>query len=230
MPHKNVKLFAVILFCTGLIGLQCKTSPKEKTLKDIDGNIYQTVTVGTQFWMAENLKTTKYNDGTAIPLVTDDKAWEALSTPGYCWYKNDPATCKTNYGAIYNWYTVSTGKLCPEGWHVPTYSEWNTLTTFLGVATGSVSSVAGEKLKGTGTNNWLNADGSINKSDFISLPGGYRNDDGSFSTNGNYCRWWMSAEWNISTVWGRFMNYGYGGGVNSYVGMREGFSVRCIRD
>ena len=99
---------------------------------DIDGNVYHTVTIGTQVWMVENLKTTKYNDGTAIPLVTDNTAWGALTTPGYCWYNNDSATYKNTYGALYNWYAVNTGKLAPTGWHVPTDSEWTVLTTYLG--------------------------------------------------------------------------------------------------
>ena len=99
---------------------------------DIDGNVYHTVTIGTQVWMVENLKTTRYNDGTAIPLVTDGTAWAALTTPGYCWYNNDSATYKNTYGALYNWYAVNTGKLAPTGWHVPTDSEWTVLTTYLG--------------------------------------------------------------------------------------------------
>jgi len=102
------------------------------TITDIDGNYYTTVTIGTQVWMVENLKTTKYNDGTGIPLVTDNTVWCNLSTPGYCWYNNDETTYKNPYGALYNWHTVHTGKLCPSGWHVPTDSEWITLTSYFG--------------------------------------------------------------------------------------------------
>jgi uncharacterized protein (TIGR02145 family) len=230
MQNKNVRLFAVILFCTGLVGLQCKPNRKEQTLKDVDGNIYQTIKIGTQFWMAGNLRTTRFNDGTSIPLVTDATAWERLSTPGYCWYNNDAATYQSAYGAIYNWYTVNNTRLCPSGWHVPTYYEWGTLTNYLGVAPESVNRDSIGKIKAADTNNWIRADSSINKRGFTSLPGGYRNDDGSFSPIGDYCRWWMSAEWNIYTVWGPFITYGYSGGVNSFVGIRQGFSVRCIRD
>lgn len=86
---------------------------------DIDGNAYYTATIGTQEWLAENLKVTSYNDGTAIPLVTDNTAWSNLTTAGHCWYNNDPAS-KDSYGALYNRYTVNTGKLCASGWHVPT--------------------------------------------------------------------------------------------------------------
>jgi len=200
-------------------------------MEDVDGNIYKTITVGTQFWMAENLKTTRYNDGTAIPLVEDNKAWEALASPGYCWYNNDPKTSRSACGAIYNWYTVNNEKLCPAGWHIPTYYEWGTLTAYMGFTPASVDSVTVGKQKDPETANWIDSrNGSINKRGFIAFRGGYRNDDGSFSPAGEYCRWWMSAEWNISTVWGRFLTYGYSGGVNSFVGMRQGFSVRCIKN
>ncbi len=103
---------------------------------DIDGNIYKTVQIGTQTWMAENLKTTRYNDGSPIILGNGGPAgytkWFDLQEGAYCWYDNDAKTYKDAYGAIYNWHAVGTGKLCPTGWHVPTYSEWTTLITFLG--------------------------------------------------------------------------------------------------
>ena len=117
---------------------------------DDDGNVYHSVTIGTQVWMVENLKTTKYNDGTSIPLVTDATDWHNLLTPGYCWNNNDEATYKATYGALYNWYTVNTGNLCPTGWHVPGDAEWTTLTTYLGG-----EDVAGGKLKEVGITHWL---------------------------------------------------------------------------
>ena len=99
---------------------------------DADGNTYSTVTIGTQVWMASNLKTTKYKDGTAIPLVIDNVDWSNISTPGYCWYNNNEAAIKNTYGALYNWYAVNTGIFCPTGWHVPTVLEWRTVGSFLG--------------------------------------------------------------------------------------------------
>jgi hypothetical protein len=103
---------------------------------DIDGNIYSTVTIGTQTWMKQDLKTTRYNDGAAIPLVTDNTAWAALTTPGYCLYNNtNNADSIRTFGALYNWYAVNTGKLAPTGWHVATDAEWTTLTTYLGGTT-----------------------------------------------------------------------------------------------
>jgi hypothetical protein len=108
---------------TGLVG----------TIEDIEGNVYETIGIGYQMWMTENLKTTKYNDGTDIPLVTDNGAWDSLSTPAYCWYIID-SELHTKYtqtcGALYNWYAVETGKLCPNGWHVPTNSEWTELIDY----------------------------------------------------------------------------------------------------
>jgi uncharacterized protein (TIGR02145 family) len=99
---------------------------------DGDNNNYPIVNIGAQTWMEENLKTTKYKDGsTAIPLVTDDTDWGNLTAPGYCWYDNNEATYKATYGALYNWYTVSTGNLCPTGWHVPIDADWTILENYL---------------------------------------------------------------------------------------------------
>src|ERR1700693_2818813 len=97
-------------------------SGQQGTITDIDGNIYHTIGIGTQIWMVENLKTTKFNDGSAIPLVTDELSWRDLTTPGYCWYNND-FTSNSIYGALYNCKAVSTGKLAPSGWHIPTHNE-----------------------------------------------------------------------------------------------------------
>ncbi len=125
--------------------------------------------------MAENLKTTKYNDGRAIPLVTDEKAWKALKTPGYCWYNNDVKN-KDIYGALYNFYTVNTKKLCPEGWHVPSDAEWTTMVKFLGD-----ENTAGDKLKESGNAHWKNfLITATNDFDFTALPGGTRLYSGIF--------------------------------------------------
>jgi len=116
----------VILFLTGLIALNFQN--QAQTVKDIDGNIYNIVKIGKQKWLKENLKTTKFNDGTAIPLVTDSLTWIKDTTPAYCNYKNTTNTDTINTcGRLYNWYTVNTSKLCPTGWHVPSDTEWTTL-------------------------------------------------------------------------------------------------------
>jgi len=122
-------------------GTNYGTSKKFRTfdaamLTDADGNEYHTVTIGSQIWMAEPLRTTKYSDGSPITLVSDSLEWLNLVNPGYCWYKNDPVTYKESYGALYNWYAVNTGKLCPAGWHVPEEQEWLALINFLGAGAG----------------------------------------------------------------------------------------------
>jgi uncharacterized protein (TIGR02145 family) len=197
------------------------------SVSDNDGNTYKTILIGTQTWMAENLKTTKYNDGTAIPLVTDGVAWAALITPGYCWYNNDAATYKATYGALYNWYTVNTGKLCPTGWHVPNDLEWTALTTYLGG-----ENIAGGKLKETGTTHWLSPNtGATNETGFTALPGGFRYYDGPFYlVVGSYSIWWSSTQYDTGFAWFRDLNYD-----ESIVGRNvrnkdHSFSVRCLKD
>jgi len=200
------------------------TTPAQIT--DGDGNIYNAVQIGTQVWMKENLRTTKYKDGTEIPLVTDNTAWSNLATPGYCWYNNDATTYKNTYGALYNWYTVNTGKLCPTGWHVPTDAEWTTLTTFLGGAGG-----AGGKLKEAGTTHWLSPNtGATNETGFTALPGGRRSYNGTFDDIGSNGYWWSATESTATLAWGRLMGY-YHSYVYSSTNSKEyGFSVRCVRD
>ncbi|NOQ27751.1 MAG: hypothetical protein GQ564_20500, partial [Bacteroidales bacterium] len=196
------------------------------TVTDIDGNVYQTVQIGDQIWMAENLKTTKYNDGTAIALVTDNTEWENLTTGAYCWYNNDEASYKNTYGALYNWYTVITGKLCPTGWHVPTDAEWTMLTTYLGG-----ESIAGGKLKETGITHWeTDNTGATNEAGFTALPGGYRFFNGMFSDIGYRSYWWSATEYGATGAWARSVYYGSSNTSRTANGKKEGFSVRCIRD
>jgi len=221
MKIKKLKLIVLTLFCIGLTDLQAQT------VKDIEGNVYKTVTIGTKVWMAENLKTTKYNDGTAIPLVTDDKAWEALTTPAYCWYNNDATANKKTYGALYNWYTVNTKKLCPTSWHVPSDAEWTTLTTNLGGI-----SVAGGKLKETSTTHWQSPNtGATNETGFTALPGGFRSLDGACLSIGLDGLWWSAAEDNAAEAWYRHLYYeGSVSRRDNEGNKRDGFSVRCLRD
>lgn len=214
------------------------------TVTDIDGNVYHTVTIGTQVWMVENLKVTKYNDGTPIPLVTDINAWSKSSTPGYCWYNNDAATNKNVYGGLYNWFAVNTNKLCPIGWHVPSDVEWQILIRYIDPSAtinvdniGYESFTAGLKLKESGTTHWSSPNtGASNETGFTALPGGYRNNMAEFFSIGKACSWWSSKE---STP-GNFVYSWYGWYIymknnDSYVGGSnydkiEGRSVRCIKD
>jgi len=200
------------------------------TVTDIDGNLYHEVTIGTQTWMLENLKTTKYNDGTAISNVTDNTAWTTAGA-AYCWYNNDAATYKATYGALYNWKAVdpaSNGNknICPTGWHVPTDAEWTILTTYLGGET-----VAGGKMKESGTAHWTTPNtGADNSSGFTALPGGTRAyNDGTFGIVGNNGHWWSNSANSTSLASDRGINYS---NANAYLGSNSkqyGFSVRCLK-
>ena len=201
------------------------------TVTDINGNVYHTVKIGTQTWMLENLRTTKFNDGNAIPLVIDSTMWNNLTTSGYCWYNNEKNIYEKTYGALYNWFAVKSGKLCPAGWHVPTYSDWELLINFL----GSVS-IAGGKMKniGTieaGTGLWYAPnEGASNESGFSGLPGGYRYYSGNFMNSlGHQGFWWSSTEYDISYSWGINLYSSNSMASITYGDKRYGFSVRCIK-
>jgi uncharacterized protein (TIGR02145 family) len=204
--------------------------------KDGDNNYYPVVQIKTQLWMAENLRTTLYNDGSSIPNITVNATWEALTTGAYGDYDNTPSNSST-YGRLYNWYAVDNntatkvasngGKnVCPAAWHVPSHAEWTTLTTFLGGA-----SVAGGKLKETGTTHWITPNtGSTNETGFTGLPGGSLNYFGAFATLGNYGYWWSSTEYSTTNALLRFMYYYYTDVSRDNYDKRNGFSVRCVRD
>jgi len=167
-PAKNLILisFGILLFL--LSGCE---ETVESSVADIDGNVYDTVVIGSQVWMKENLRTTRFNDGTKIPLVTSDTAWSNLRTPGYCWYGNNEAFFSLNhYGALYNGYAARSGKLCPAGWHVPDDDDWYELSEYVGWDAG------GGKLKEAGTLNWASPNANAtNETGFTALPGGFRN-------------------------------------------------------
>jgi uncharacterized protein (TIGR02145 family) len=189
------------------------------TMTDQEGNLYKTITIGSQTWMAENLRTTLYNDGTIIPNVIRNSEWISLKTGAYCNYNKIDI-----YGRLYNGYAVNTGKLCPIGWHVPTDEEWTILTTYLGGVRPAYN-----KLKEAGTTHWKsdNSDAS-NETGFTALPGGSRNSDGSCGGTGYYGFWW-SATAGIYTASFRFID------VEGFVKTGDcdkmlGFSVRCVKD
>ena len=196
-----------------------------ETVTDADGNVYHTITIQTQNWLGENLATTKYNDGNAIPLVTDITAWSGLSTPAYCWYNNDQSN-KAIYGALYNWHTVNTAKLCPTGWHVATDAEWTTLTSNLGGG-----SVAGGKIKETDTVHWSGPNtGADNSSGFTALPGGLRLFVGTFGNIRTGGLWWSATEDNTDYAWGVNASSTDGQITRSYSNKHSGLSVRCVKN
>jgi uncharacterized protein (TIGR02145 family) len=194
---------------------------------DGDNNNYPVVTIGSQTWMAANLKTTKYRDGsTSIPNVTVNGDWVAQTAPAYCWYNNNSAAYKDIYGALYNWYTVGTANLCPTGWHVPNDAEWLVLIDYLGG-----ESVAGGKLKESGTTHWSAPNtGATNETGFTALPGGYRWSTGAFSDIGGNNPLWSASEYLPASAWNRRVYYLYNDILKYFYDKMIGFSVRCIKD
>jgi len=204
-------------------------------IQDADGNVYHADTIGTQVWLIENLKTTHYNDNSPITPVTDPATWIGRTTEAYCWFNNDAGTYKNTYGALYNWYAVNTGKLCPAGWHVPSDDEWTTLINYLGGPT-----VAGGKLKESGTAHWATPNtGADNSKGFTALPGGSRYVGtsilfvpGNFYANGSYGFWWSSTEntSSLTNAWHQYITSGSGAIVRQTGSKGLGFSVRCIKN
>jgi uncharacterized protein (TIGR02145 family) len=197
------------------------------TMTDQDGKSYKTIKIGTQTWMAENLRTTKYNDGTDIPNITGDDEWDGLSTGAYCNYNNTNNTDTIDtYGRLYNWHAVNTGKLAPKGWHVPTDAEWTQLTDYLGG-----KSIAGGKLKETGNTHWASPnEGATNETGFTALPGGYRLYSGSFLYIGLNGFWWSATEHNATDAWLRYLYCNYSIVLKKEYDKELGFSVRCVKD
>lgn len=174
--------------------------------------------------MAENLKTTHYNDGTPIPHVPDED-WFSIYEGAYCWYNNDEPTYGRTYGALYNWFVIETGNLCPEGWHVPNDNDWNVLIQFLGG-----NDLAGGKLKEAGFDHWKspNTDAS-NITGFNALPSGIRY-SGQFSLIGEVCGMWSSTSRDVhsASVW----NFWYNSSelIDDWVSKYPGYSIRCVKD
>jgi len=202
------------------------------TVTDIDGNVYHTVTIGTQVWMVENLKVTRFRNGDPIPNVVDNAEWDKLSSGAYCEYDNDLSNVAT-YGRLYNWYAVNDNRnLAPVGWHVPTSEEWETLETYLG---GQF--VAGGKLKESGISHWRSPNvGADNSSGFLGLPGGirasYKNSIGAYNYIGEIGAFWSSTELRESEAWMRFLtNYDDALAKPELPTYKSfGYSVRCIQD
>ncbi len=193
---------------------------------DADGNVYHEVKIGTQVWLLENLKTTKYNDNTPITLETNNTNWKNKTTEAYCWYNNDSNTYKSVYGAMYNGYAIDSGKLNITGYHIPTGTEYATLITYLGGA-----SVAGGHLKESGTSHWSSPNtGADNSSGFAAVPGGIRSSTtGAFSSIGTYGSYWGSND-SASNKYRMYVAYDSAATVNDFSSKKFGFSVRLIKD
>jgi len=196
------------------------------TVTDADGNVYHTVTIGTQVWMVENLKTTKYRNGASIPNVTTNAQWEVLGTGAYCNYNNDVLNANT-YGRLYNWFAVNDSrKLAPEGWHISSYADWYTLINYLGG-----ESVAGGKLRETGTTHWCYPNnGATNECGFTALPAGYRNLWGGFSNKTYQALWWCSSEGSPDLSWAALIIFNAVNVTFEADYKKYGCAVRCVKD
>jgi uncharacterized protein (TIGR02145 family) len=219
-----------VTFTTKVPGLNFNSSLTYGTLTDIEGISYKTISIGSQLWMAENLRTSRFNDGTSIPKLATDAEWSNVITPAYCWFNNNDTLYGKIYGAYYNWFAVSTGKLCPDGWHVPTDDDWQQMINYLG---GNNS--AGSKIKEVGTNNWVLPNTSAtNASGFTALPTGMRGSvDGTFAGQGSYGGWWTATESNPSPMgaaWTRWIHADTTVVVRSEVFKKDGFGIRCVKD
>lgn len=202
-------------------------------LADADGNNYIVVPIGTQVWMAENLRTTKYNDDADIPNVTDNTAWTALTTHAYSWYNNNSGY-KNSFGALYNWFAVNSGKLCPTGWRVPTDGDFGALETFLGMDAGVISNYGwrgtteGTEMKSS--SGWAEGNGT-NTSGFTALPAGYRYySDGTFQGQTTFTYFWTSTELDATRSWFRMLSSTHADVNRAGVEKQAGKSVRCIKN
>jgi uncharacterized protein (TIGR02145 family) len=239
--HFFKTIFIFVLGCVLLNSAGCNPVQEPvfgETVTDVDGNEYKTVTIGTQTWMIENLKTTRFNDGTAIPHVADSAEWGALETPGFCWYDNDSARYHETYGILYNWHAVNTGKLAPAGWHVPTLDERLTLESNVHKYYYKSESLA--KILAANSH-WQTVSGSSavggdlsrnNASGFSALPGGFRVNIGrSFSKIDSTGIWWSaSASDSLRLAWTMSIQYNQATVERAKYLKWRGYSVRCVKD
>ena len=202
---------------------------------DIDGNVYETVKIGNQVWMAENLLTTKYNDDSAIPNVIDNTEWSALKTGAYCWANNDEETNKPLYGALYNWYAVETGILCPTGWHVPSDNDYMALEMSLGMTQDQANGTEwrgtdeGGKLKST--TGWSLDGNGTNSSGFNAMPAGYRfYGDGTTKGLGLITYFWTSDSVDDLIATYRRLDAEETAVYRSSTHKEAGKSVRCVKN
>jgi uncharacterized protein (TIGR02145 family) len=209
------------------------------TLQDIEGNNYNTALIGDQWWMAENLKTTKLNDGTDINQIVNNADWQSSQQVAYAWYSNEQGANTENFGALYNFAALESGTLCPEGWHVPDDQEWKELEMHFHLSASDANSEfwrgwnQGSRLAGE-VNLWevgaLSSHEKFGYSRFNALPAGLRQSDGTFHEIGETALWWSATESSESTAMTRKLSYMESGIYRGDEDKNSGFSVRCIKD
>jgi uncharacterized protein (TIGR02145 family) len=215
-----------IILILSVFSILYSCSKKEATPTVVTSIVPSIITIGTQKWMNKNLDVTTYRNGDTIPQVIDKTTWSNLTTGAWCFYNNDAAN-GAKYGKLYNWYAVNDSRgLAPQGWHIPTDAEWTTLSTLLGG-----EDIAGGKLKEVGTLNWMSPNTkATNETGFLALPGSVRDNSGIFFSVGNDGAFWSATLDKSNFVWVRFLTYNSGNIYRYSNSMRNGFSVRCLKD
>ena len=209
-------------------------------LTDIDGNVYKTVQIGEQIWMAENMEVTHYRNGDAVAFVSDNTAWSNLATGAYCNYGNNSGNVDT-YGRLYNWYVINDSRnIAPAGWHVPTDEDWKILEIYLGMSRSEADGTGnlgyrgtdeGAKLKESGYVHWNSPNtGATNESEFTALPAGYRYSTGGFNHLGYFAFFWSSTSYNLERAWDRSVAYDHSEVYRNKDTKRSGYSIRLIKD
>jgi len=242
MRNKSFTVFLSFLTAFTLLsvvgcGDDDTAGPDDTTLTDIDGNVYQTVRIGSQVWMMENLKVTHYRNGDVIPNVIESGAWSSLSTGAYCEYDNDAGNVAV-YGRLYNWFAVADGRnIAPQGWHVAGDAEWKQMEIYLGMSQADADSISrrgtdeGGKIKEIDTTHWNSPNtGATNESGFTALPAGCSDEDGRFLDMDECALFWSSTEYDSADAYYRVLWYD-----ESYIGRerydkKSGFSVRCVKN
>ena len=232
---KNYVLqFLIISMISSFVIISCEeeknetgenTDTTDSTITDIDGNIYNKIIIGNQTWMVENLKVTHYTDGTEIKLESNNNSWGVTTEGAYCWYNNDGELYSNDYGALYNWIAVVTGKICPEGWHVPSDAEWLELENF--IINDGYEGTVGYVLKAN--YKWIDNGYGTDVYGFKAFPGGNRPANGDYKYLGNSGFWWSSSLDN-DKVWIRSLDYNNSNLHRVSALKTFGMSIRCIKD
>ncbi|MFM8950262.1 MAG: fibrobacter succinogenes major paralogous domain-containing protein [Bacteroidota bacterium] len=232
-----VLMFFVVLM-TSSCGEEEKmepSKPETSTTVDVDGNIYVTVKIGDQWWMAENLKVTRFRNGDPISSVTDAQQWADIQSPAYCLFEGNSAAP----GLLYNGYAVSASQqLAPQGWRIPTDDDWKKLERHLGMSDVDVSSwrgtIQGDQLKDLGTASWTSFSDvwATNESGFTAKAGGCRMPTGAWGTPGLFATgfWWSSTEKQDGKLWYRHLDYKRSDVFRQYGSSNYGFSIRCVKE
>lgn len=214
----------------GVIWISLTGNAEVGNVQDADGHVYRTIRIGSQEWMTDNLRTTKYNDSTDIDFVEDGINWSNLTTGAWCIYDTIGSGFTTfeveKFGRLYNWFAVDSQKLCQVNWRVATDAEWTTLTDYLGGAL-----LAGGKMKEPGTMHWMSPNNkATNESGFTGLPGGYRNTNGDYLNISKQGFWWSSTLISSSSAFYRFLIHNDGLAYNGSFDKRLGYSIRCLKN